>query len=69
MICQEYEQMNAIEKRDFVGSLIHSCISDSVLFNKGKKLIAEAEKKGLFEGVKINPTDEVPETSCPNSTG
>ncbi len=56
--CDNYQQLTPKERTEYIGSLIHACISDERLFRTGEKLIKEAQKKGLFDGVVINPTTE-----------
>jgi len=55
MICKSFESLTPLEKSTFIGELVHSCISDERFFDMGKKLIKQAHRKGLFDGVKINP--------------
>ena len=56
--CDKYQNMTPKERTEYVGSLIHSVISDDEIFEAGIRLIKKATKKGLFEGVKINPIEE-----------
>lgn len=58
MNCGEYLLLTPKERTEYIGRLIHSCMSDSLLFAAGQKIIKSAEKKGLFEGVIIAPTIE-----------
>jgi uncharacterized protein YdeI (BOF family) len=58
MTCNEYQELTAIEKRDYIGSLIHAAINDSDLFKEGQKIINVAIAKGIFEGVVINPANK-----------
>lgn len=55
MNCPQFQQLTPLEKSTFIGELVHSCISDERFFDLGKKLIKQAHRKGLFDGVKINP--------------
>lgn len=61
MNCQEYQKLTPLEKSNYVGSLIHACISDSKFYAIGEKLIQQAIKKGLFQNVVINPPSVAPE--------
>lgn len=61
MNCQEYQQLTPLEKSQYIGELVHACISDSKYFKMGQKLIKQAQDKGLFEGVVINPPSTAPE--------
>ena len=62
MICEKYLNMTPLEQRNFIGALVHSVIHDELLFSEGEKLIKKAEKKGLFQGVTINPATVAPPT-------
>lgn len=53
MICEEFDQLNAKEKTEFIGKLVHSVQSDPDLYSMAQKIIEMGEEKGLFEGVKI----------------
>ena len=61
MNCKEFQDMIPKERTEYIGELIHACMSDSKFFSVGKKIIKDATKMGLFAGVKINPIEEVPE--------
>lgn len=65
--CKEYSDLLPIEKRDYIGSLIHACTNDSDLFLWGQTLIKKAIKKGLFDGVKINPDEREINLSTENT--
>lgn len=56
-ICTEFQNLLPKEKAEYVGMLVHACQSDSELFETGKKLIAKAIKRKLFDGVSIHPPD------------
>jgi len=58
--CTEFQNLTPRERADYLGELIHSCQSDSVLYELGKKIIRQAKKKGLFEGVVIQPENWSP---------
>lgn len=53
MNCLNYLALSDDEQRQYIGSLVHSVMSDDDLFLEGLKLIKRAERKGKFEGVKI----------------
>lgn len=55
MICEEFESLNPLERVNYIGEIIHSVQNDGALFNIGKEIIELAKRKGLFEGVIINP--------------
>lgn len=61
MICKQYSELIPIEQRNYIGALVHSVMNDEGLFLEGVKLIKKAEKKGLFDGVLINPPNEPPD--------
>lgn len=55
MNCHEYSELTPPEKIEFVGKLVHACLNDSKLYQMGQRIITTAEKKGLYQGVTINP--------------
>lgn len=55
MICPEYQQLNPIEQRNYIGSLIHACMNCTDYFNIGQAIIDSATRRGVFEGVTFNP--------------
>jgi len=57
MNCHEFTNLLPKEKTEYIGSLIHACQSDSKLYEMGLRIIKQATKKGLFEGVSIHPPD------------
>lgn len=68
MNCKEFQDMIPKERTEYIGELIHACMSDSKFFSVGKKIIKDATKMGIFEGVTINPIEEVPEILNNNQT-
>jgi hypothetical protein len=58
MICETFLKLTPLEQSTFIGQLVHSVQNDEDLLKKGKSIIFEAEKKGLFDGVIINPMPE-----------
>lgn len=58
MNCDNYQMLLPKEKIELVGKLIHAIQSDNEIFNRAEALIKLAEKKKLFEGVKINPAPQ-----------
>lgn len=59
MICEKYNNLNPIEKIQFIGSLHHAAMSDDNLFEIAESIIEQASKKGLFKGVTIFPEQEL----------
>ncbi len=59
MNCINYQTLTPKEKTDFIGKLLHAAQSDNGIFLSCEVLIQEAEQKGIYDGVIINP---------PNST-
>lgn len=55
MNCNEFLELSEMDKAIYIGKLSHACMSDSVLFEAGKKLIERAERKGVFKDVKLFP--------------
>lgn len=56
--CRTYQELTPKEKRDYIGSLVHSVQSSETLFKMGQRIIEVATQAGAFEGVVINPTPE-----------
>jgi len=61
MNCENYLMLSNKEKMEMVGKIVHALQSDSETFNKVEMLIKKAERKGLFEGVTINPPTITPD--------
>lgn len=59
MNCPEYQILTPKEKTEMIGKLLHAIQSDSTLFLEGSKLIKKAEKKGIFDGIIINPPNNI----------
>lgn len=55
MLCESFYNLIPMEKRDYIGNIIHCVMNDEFLYLEGQKIIKKGQKKGLFEGVKINP--------------
>jgi len=58
MLCEEYSKLNPVERIEFIGKLIHAAQNDTVSFNCAGVIISTAEKRGLFDKVKILPLNE-----------
>jgi len=58
MNCPEFQTMIPKERTEYIGSLVHACMSDSKLFAMGERIIKQAIRKGLFEGVVIAPIEQ-----------
>jgi hypothetical protein len=58
MLCPGYQKLLPREKRDYIGELLHAVQSDDELFELGSEIIQVAYRRGIFDGVKINPIDE-----------
>ena len=65
MNCVEFQDLIPKERTEFIGELVHACMSDSKLYEMGQKIIRAAIRKGLFDGVTINPIEEI--TPEPNN--
>lgn len=57
MICKQFLDMTPLEQSTYMGKIVHAVQNCEQLFLEGEKLIRKAERKGLFNGVKINPLD------------
>ena len=55
MTCDKYNELTPIAKVHFIGELVHAAQSDDAIFTCCKDLIELAIRKGLFDGVVINP--------------
>lgn len=53
MNCGNFLNLDPVEQSQYVGQLVHVCMSDDKLFDLGKELIHMGLMKGLFERVKI----------------
>lgn len=58
MLCPEYLKLTPKERRDFIGELVHCSQEDSELYELAREIIQIAYKRGLFDGVVINPISE-----------
>jgi hypothetical protein len=67
MICETFLKLTPLEQSTFIGQLVHSVQNDETLLKKGKQIIIEAEKRGLFAGVIINPLNKNECTSITES--
>ena len=67
MNCVEFQDLIPKERTEFIGQLVHACTSDSKLFQMGERIIKQAIRKGLFDGVVINPIAEVNNISESNN--
>lgn len=56
--CSNYLLLSPKERVEMIGRIVHGLQSDNEIFNKCEMLIQNAEKKGLFEGVTINPSEQ-----------
>jgi hypothetical protein len=54
-LCKQFENLTVIEKRDFIGSLSHCAMNDEICFEMAARVINYAQKKGVLDGVLINP--------------
>lgn len=64
--CKEYSELLPIEKRDFIGSIVHAATNDSEIFLAAQRLIKRAINKGVFEGIVINPNERETELITEN---
>lgn len=55
MICDKFNNLSPLEKVLFVGELIHAVQFDETSYTIGQEIISLAKRKGIFEGVVINP--------------
>jgi len=58
MNCPEFQDLIPKERAEYIGSLAHACMSDSKFFAIGQKIIRQAIRKGIFDGVTINPIEQ-----------
>ena len=56
--CGEYLLLTPKERTEYIGMLIHACQSDAKYFEMGQRIIKAATRKGIFEGVTINPIEQ-----------
>lgn len=55
MICDSFNKLTVIEKRDFIGSLAHAAMNDEECFKCATRLLNYAQRKGILDGVIHNP--------------
>lgn len=55
MLCDSFQELTVIEKRDLIGSLAHAVMNDDECFELGCKLLNHAQKKGILDNVVILP--------------
>lgn len=60
MLCKSFLDMTPLEQSTFAGMVLHCVENDETFFAEGQRMIKRGEKKGLFIGVKINPTTIAP---------
>lgn len=58
MLCENYSRLNPVERIQLIGKLVHAVQNDNFFFDEAVNIIDSAEKSGLFENVKINPSNE-----------
>lgn len=57
MNCKEFEELNIVEKVEFIGKLTHLVQTYETAFKEAKTLIRVAEESGLFKKITINPEE------------
>lgn len=55
MNCPEFQELIPKEKTEYIGMVLHACMSHEKFYSIGLKIIKDATKMGLFQGVQINP--------------
>lgn len=58
MVCPEYDLLTDIEKRIYIGKLIHAVQNRSGCFLVGEAIIETAAKHGVFDNVIFHPSEE-----------
>jgi hypothetical protein len=58
MICQNFSNLNSLEKVMFIGELTHACMNDDHFKEMGDLIITHAKRKGMFENVTILPENK-----------
>ena len=54
MTCKKFQDLNIIEKRQFIGQLSHLFQSSDEWFNLGESILRIAESRGELDTIKIN---------------
>lgn len=59
-LCKKFKDLTIVEKRDFIGNLVHCVQNDDDLFEFGQQIIFAGKMSGVLHGVVVNPenTDE-----------
>lgn len=55
MTCKEFHELSIQEKTKYIGLLVHAVQNDTKSYAYGLAIIDEANQKGLFNNVIINP--------------
>ena len=58
MICEKYNNLSIPERVSAIGKVIHAFQQNDDCFIAIMDLIKDAEEKGVFQGVTINPERE-----------
>lgn len=61
MICQKFDELTPKEKTEYIGAVVHAVQSSDNLYSMGQEIIRLGNLAGLFDGVKILPTQQEPE--------
>lgn len=58
MLCESFLNLNPLEQSTYIGKIVHLVSHDEQFYNEGLKLLKRGERKGIFNGVIINPINE-----------
>lgn len=64
--CEEWQSLNIFEQRDLSGKVLHLIQNSSSHFIKLSEMVRIAEKKGLLQGITINPIAPIEENNIDN---
>ncbi len=58
MICEKFDELNTLQKVNFMGQLCHAVQNDDEFFALATIIIKTAAEKGMFDRVKFNQNTE-----------
>lgn len=60
--CENYQRLLPMERYEFVGKVVHALQNDNQSFHVMTAIVNDAQKRGVFNDVIINPPTEEPES-------
>lgn len=63
MLCEKFEKLSIIEKRELIGKMTHLVQTYEWAFNFAEWMVQKSTEEGLFEGIEISPEEKPPTNS------